>query len=178
MPESILERIQERIDELSAELLEVSHAIHAHPELAFEETFACETLTTAAARHHLEPEAGVFTLETAFEAGFNRETPGPTIALLAEYDALPSIGHACGHNIIATAALGATLGLQAVAAELRGELNTEAEIEPGVLTCTSLSFVFPCPFFRFLQVWSKWNIVKKLCDKEIQIYIISKPPLQ
>lgn len=134
MPESIHERIQQRIDELSAELLEVSHAIHAHPELAFEETFACETLTTAAARHHLEPEAGVFTLETAFEAGFNRETPGPTIALLAEYDALPSIGHACGHNIIATAALGATLGLQAVAAELPGRvrlLGTPAEERGG-----------------------------------------------
>ena len=134
MSESIHSRIQKRIDELSDELIKVSRAIHARPELAFEETFACETLTTAAARHDLEPKAGVFTLPTAFEAGFNQGVSGPTVALLAEYDALPSIGHACGHNIIATAALGATLGLQAVARELPGRvrlLGTPAEERGG-----------------------------------------------
>ena len=134
MSESIHSRILQRIDELHDELIEVSRAIHARPELAFEETFACETLTTAAARHDLEPTAGVFTLPTAFEAGFNQGVSGPTVALLAEYDALPSIGHACGHNIIATAALGATLGLQAVARDLPGRvrlLGTPAEERGG-----------------------------------------------
>ena len=71
----------------------------------------------------LNVETGVYSLETAFETTINSEQDGPTVAVLAEYDALPQIGHACGHNIIATTALGATLALNAVAQSLPGRVK-------------------------------------------------------
>ena len=134
MSEAIYEKISARIDAVADELIEASHEIHANPELAFKEFFACETLTNVLQQHDLSVETGVFTLETAFETELNRGHEGPTAAILAEYDALPGIGHACGHNIIATTALGATLGLQAVAAELPGTIRligTPAEEKGG-----------------------------------------------
>jgi metal-dependent amidase/aminoacylase/carboxypeptidase family protein len=90
-------------------LLEVSHAIHENPELAFAEHFACATLADALRERELPVSTGVYTLPTAFESTINPKVQGPTVAVLAEYDALPEIGHACGHNIIATTALGAGL---------------------------------------------------------------------
>ncbi len=134
MSEATYEKIKEHIDNVADEIIEVSRAIHAKPELAFEEYFACETLTNTLDRHGLEPEAGVFTLETAFESKINADRDGPTVAVLAEYDALPGIGHACGHNIIATTALGATLGLARVADQLPGKIQligTPAEEKGG-----------------------------------------------
>ena len=134
MSDTINTAIIERIDELADELLAVSHAIHANPELAFEEHFACETLTNALDKNGMTPETGVFTLPTAFEAQLNPDHSDTTVAILAEYDALPGIGHACGHNIIATSALGATLGLQAVADQLPGKIRligTPAEEKGG-----------------------------------------------
>lgn len=131
---ALYDSINQRIDDVADELLEASHAIHANPELAFEEHFACATLTKALEKHDLTVETGVFTLDTAFETQLNAEADGPTVAILAEYDALPGIGHACGHNIIATTALGATLGLQAVAGSLPGKirlLGTPAEEKGG-----------------------------------------------
>lgn len=135
MTDALSAMINQRIDEVADELIAASHAIHANPELAFKEYFACETLTHALAEHGLEPATGVYTLETAFEARIaGSGQPGATVAVLAEYDALPGIGHACGHNIIATTALGAALGLQAAAAHLPGEirlLGTPAEERGG-----------------------------------------------
>ncbi len=127
------QRILDRIDALSDDLLSVSHAIHARPELAFRERFACELLCDTVARFGVEARRGVYSLQTAFEADVT-VAAGPTVAVLAEYDALPGIGHACGHNLIATAALGAALGLQAVADTLPGTvrlLGTPAEEKGG-----------------------------------------------
>ncbi len=124
----------DRIDELSEELLAISHSIHANPELAFEEHHACDLLTSTIKKHDLPVTTGVYTLETAFETQFSGSTTGPTVAILAEYDALPGIGHSCGHNLIATAAIGATLGLQAVQDSLAGTvrlLGTPAEEKGG-----------------------------------------------
>tara|TARA_Y100000589_G_scaffold296410_1_gene303524 strand:+ start:1103 stop:2296 length:1194 start_codon:yes stop_codon:yes gene_type:complete len=130
----IHESIKQRIDEVSEELISASHAIHANPELAFKEFFACETLTNALEHHDIKTEKAVYSLETSFEAKLNTDSAGPTVAILAEYDALPGIGHACGHNIIATSALGAALGLHAVAQELQGGvrlIGTPAEEKGG-----------------------------------------------
>ena len=123
-----------RIDELADDLLAVSHSIHADPELAFQEHNACALLASTARRFELPITTGVYELETAFEGSFNVSNTGPTVAILAEYDALPGIGHACGHNLIATAALGAALGLHAVADQLAGTvrlLGTPAEERGG-----------------------------------------------
>lgn len=134
LPEHLASAIIDRIDHLAGTLLTVSHDIHANPELAFEEHHAAGLLADTLEAQDLATERGVFTLETAFEARLPTRGDGPTVAILAEYDALPGIGHACGHNLIATAALGATLGLQAIAAELPGQvrlIGTPAEERGG-----------------------------------------------
>ena len=134
MKNKIHESIERKIDEVSEELISASHAIHANPELAFKEFFACDTLTNALEHHDIKTEKAVYSLETSFEAKLNPDNDGPRVAILAEYDALPGIGHACGHNIIATSALGATLGLNAVAQELEGSIRligTPAEEKGG-----------------------------------------------
>lgn len=120
------------VDALAPTLLEVSHAIHANPELAFEEHFAADLLTRTVEQHRIDVARGAYGLDTAFEAEFG--SGGPTIAILAEYDALPGIGHACGHNIIATSALGAALALNEVGIDAPGRvrlLGTPAEERGG-----------------------------------------------
>ena len=126
--------IDTAVDTVARTLLDVSHAIHERPELAFEEHFACEILANTLRNHALTVETGVYTLETAFETTINPDLDGPTVAVLAEYDALPDIGHACGHNIIATTALGAALAFNSVASQLPGRvklLGTPAEERGG-----------------------------------------------
>ena len=94
--------------------------------------------------HNLSVATGVYSLKTAFETTINPEQAGPTVAVLAEYDALPQIGHACGHNVIATSALGATLALDAVAALLPGRvklLGTPAEARGGGKELMALSLI-------------------------------------
>ncbi len=104
-------RIRAAVDELGAQLLATSHDIHAHPELLFKEFRASKRLADELEQGGLKVQRGVGGLETAFRAELDGGAPGPTLAILAEYDALPGIGHACGHNIIATSALGAGLAL-------------------------------------------------------------------
>ncbi len=110
-------------------LLGISHAIHANPELAFEEHAAAKLLVDALRGAGLQVEAGAYGLETAFAAEFGPEEE-PCVALLAEYDALPGMGHACGHNLIATAGIGAGLALAALGDRVPGRvrvLGTPAE---------------------------------------------------
>lgn len=132
-PDSLKNHVCSRIDALRGALLTVSHSIHAHPELAFNEHHAHKLLTDTMSDAGLNVRRGAYDLQTAFEAGFGAAT-GPQIALLAEYDALPGIGHACGHNLIATAALGAALALHDIAGKLPGKirlLGTPAEENGG-----------------------------------------------
>lgn len=130
---SLLKTVNAFIDRHSPDLLAVSHDIHSHPELAFLEHHACGALTSAIAEFGWPATTGVYGLETAFET-WTVNNPGPQIDIIAEYDALPGIGHACGHNLIATAALGAAAALGAVGAELPGRirfLGTPAEEKGG-----------------------------------------------
>lgn len=92
---------------LRDDLIVLSRAIHGAPELAYQERQAVANITALLRRHGHEVEARLGGLETAFRA---RVGPaGPAVALLAEYDALPEIGHACGHNLIAMSNVGAFL---------------------------------------------------------------------
>jgi amidohydrolase len=119
----------ETVDAMRAELIGVSRAIHAEPELAFEEKKAAALLTDTVAQHDLAVTRGAYGLETAFESEFGPKD-APCVAILAEYDALPEIGHACGHNLIATSALGAALALAKLSDRLPGRvrfLGTPAE---------------------------------------------------
>ena len=104
---------RERVKESTRELLALSHRIHAHPELGFEEERAAGWLATMLADAGFAVDAGICDLPTAFRA---RIGDGPLhLAICAEYDCLPGIGHACGHNIIAASAIGAALALKQVA---------------------------------------------------------------
>ena len=123
----------ESVDRMSPDLLRVSHAIHARPELAFEEEHAAALLVETLRKAALDVKPGAYGLATAFEAEFGRRR-GPRVAILAEYDALPDIGHACGHNLIATSAIGAALALDALGDALPGRirlLGTPAEERGG-----------------------------------------------
>ena len=125
---TLKERLCGRIDALADTLLALSHDIHAHPELCFEERHAHQVLTDALEREGVDVTRSAHGLDTAFDARAGSE--GPEIAVCCEYDALPGIGHACGHNIIATAGLGAGLAAAALAEEAGGRvriLGTPAE---------------------------------------------------
>lgn len=114
-------QIHQNIKTHQSEIQTLAQEIHQHPELRYEEHFASELLTEKLrnAGFHVEKPFGG--LETAFSASKNGTTKGPKIAILAEYDALPEIGHACGHNLIAAGAYGAALGLSTL--DFPGELH-------------------------------------------------------
>ena len=113
-----------RVDELSEQLLDISHDIHAHPETNFEEVHAHQLLTDALSSQFSTLQRSAYGLETAFAAqSSGSSAPGSRrVAIFCEYDALPEIGHACGHNVIAAAGLGAALALQPFMKALPGEL--------------------------------------------------------
>jgi len=116
---SAQEIIVKAIEEASSHLTEISLQIHDHPELRFQERFASALLCGELETRDVPVERGVGGFETAFRARVGR-SPRPAVAILAEYDALPEIGHACGHNLICCGALGAFLGLAALEAQLPG----------------------------------------------------------
>jgi amidohydrolase len=126
--DAVKDRIVAEVDKRADVLVDASHQLHDRPELGYEEHFAHDLLTSILEADGLPVVRGARELETAFEARAGSE--GPTIAVLCEYDALPGIGHACGHNIIGTAGLGAGLAAAALADELGGRvaiLGTPAE---------------------------------------------------
>ena len=108
------------IDEASASLREVNLAIHGKPELNFEEHHAHQVLTDYLDAAGFDVERGAYGMPTAFKAVAG--SGSPTIAVICEYDALPGIGHACGHNLIAVCGVAAGLALKACVAEGEGTI--------------------------------------------------------
>ena len=124
------------IEAAEERLCEVSRAIQAQPEIGYHEFEAAALLIDGLETHGFEVQRGLAGLPTSFRATLRGRDPGPTVALLAEYDALPEVGHGCGHNLIGAGALGAAIGLKAVMAELPGRLlaiGTPAEEFTGRL---------------------------------------------
>ncbi len=122
------DRIVRFLDGERERIFRVARQIHDKPELGYREHFAAGLLADELAAAGVAVERGAHGVETALRAEFGRG--GPTVAILAEYDALPEIGHACGHNLIAAAALGAALALRSLESELPGRvrfLGTPAE---------------------------------------------------
>ncbi|WP_270915082.1 M20 family metallopeptidase [Staphylococcus saprophyticus] len=102
--------------------LEMSHQIHQRPELGNEEIFASRTLTETLTQHGFEVETNIAGHATGFIASYDSGQTGPTIGYLAEYDALPGLGHACGHNIIGTASTFAGIALKQVIDKVCGKV--------------------------------------------------------
>jgi amidohydrolase len=145
------------------EILDLSHRIHAMPEVAFEERQAATLVAETLRRHGYDVEHPAGSLETAIRAtrrggrGPVGAGAGPRIAILAEYDALPGLGHGCGHNTMAASGVGAAIALGALADEIAGEivfLGTPAEergsgkaimIEDGLFHGVDAALLFhPC----------------------------------
>ena len=115
------EKIIEYIDQHKKELIDVSMEIFNNPETNFKEFKASKLLAKKLEEADFKVKLGVADLETAIYAEHPEVSKGLTVAILAEYDALPEIGHACGHNLIAAAALGASLALGSIKKELLGK---------------------------------------------------------
>ncbi|HYB44217.1 MAG TPA: amidohydrolase, partial [Candidatus Methylomirabilis sp.] len=114
---TVKDAIVQAVDRLADELDALSHRIHDHPELGYEEVEACGWLGDFLSSKGFAVETGIAGVATAFR-GTIETGPGPTIAILCEYDALPGLGHACGHNVIATSGVGAGAALAAVKGQL------------------------------------------------------------
>jgi amidohydrolase len=115
-------RLCESVDRMEGRLRTVSREIFEHPEVKNEEVFASQLLAAELEKAGFLVELGVAGLETAIRAEHPAVSDGPTVAILGEYDALPEIGHACGHNLIAAGALGAALAVGEVKDQLPGKL--------------------------------------------------------
>ncbi len=149
----------DKIDEFSDELIGISQRIWQNPETKFKEHGAVKLITGALKDWGCNVEVGIEGLETAFRAVYVGRSHGPTVALLSEYDALSHIGHACGHNLIAGAGLGAFISFQSIKREIPGTvilLGTPAEeggggkvmmIERGLFkNCDAALMVHPASF--------------------------------
>ena len=141
------------------EIIELSHRIHSHPEEAFAEIRAAGWIADALTRHGYIVEHPAGSLATAIRATLQggRGGSGPRIGVLAEYDALPGLGHGCGHNTMAASGVGAAIALASIAGDLPGEivfLGTPAEergsgkqtmIEDGLFDGLDAALLFhPC----------------------------------
>ena len=125
--------IYTKIEELKEDLLQLSHDIHSNPEIRWEEFLAVENISKLLNKFDVKTNI-IKDLPTAFTATIKGNSDGPVIAFLAEYDALPDIGHACGHNLIAITNVGAFLGFLALNGNFPGEvrlIGTPAEEADG-----------------------------------------------
>ncbi|MGH3664888.1 MAG: M20 family metallopeptidase [Egibacteraceae bacterium] len=120
-PADLRNHLVHGVESLAGDLLDLSHDIHGHPELGYAEHHAVETVAALLGRHGHAAEVGAYGVATALRsrAGDGR----PRVAVLAEYDALPGIGHACGHNVICATAVGAYLAVAEVIGDLDGSLE-------------------------------------------------------
>lgn len=107
---------------IAPEIRELSAWIHAHPELSLEETEACRLHTELLRRHGFTVTDRFLGISTAYRAVYDSGKPGPALAFLAEYDALPTLGHACGHNLIGALACAAGIALTGFADQLGGTI--------------------------------------------------------
>ncbi len=125
-------RVAAAVEAARDEIIDLSHRIHADPEPAFEEHHASAWVAEVLRRHGFEVEHPAGSLATAVRAvrRGSRGGDGPRVGILAEYDALPGLGHGCGHNTMAASGVGAAIALASIADELPGEivfLGTPAE---------------------------------------------------
>ncbi|MHA3684133.1 M20 family metallopeptidase [Leucobacter sp. HY1910] len=116
MSSELKARVRERCSAVDAELVALSNQLHADPELGWQEHRSSVAVAAVLAAHGFEIEQPYLGLETAFRARFGAGEF--TVGFMAEYDALPGLGHACGHNLISAMSVGGALALAAVASDL------------------------------------------------------------
>lgn len=117
----VKEKLGREIDTLKKDIVKISCMIHGNPEIAFQESKASQWLSDYLKQNGFQVTRGIAGLSTAFQAIY-KNGEGPTLAFLSEYDALPQIGHGCGHNLIGTASVAAAAGLAKVTDLFNGTL--------------------------------------------------------
>jgi amidohydrolase len=116
--------LDEAVQTVAPEALELSHRVHATPEIAFQERQAAAWSAELLGRHGFEVTTPVGGLETAFAARWRGDRPGPVVAFAGEYDALPEVGHGCGHNLMCSSSAGAALAAaRVVGRDFAGEIR-------------------------------------------------------
>ncbi|WP_350342700.1 M20 family metallopeptidase [Proteinivorax tanatarense] len=128
------QKIKEEITNLQERFFEINKFIYENPELGDEEFKAVEKLTSLLADHGFVIEKGIASRQTAFKATYDSKKTGPSVAFLCEYDALPGVGHGCGHNMIGAMGVAAGIGLSKVIESLGGKVvvfGTPAEETNG-----------------------------------------------
>lgn len=126
----MIDKIFNEIDDIKDEIFQLSRNIHQNPELCYEEHLSSAFIKDVLKKHGFSIEDNSGGMETAFKARFKGCCDGPVVAFLAEYDALPGIGHGCGHNLIASVSTGAAIGLSKLMGQIGGEvvlMGTPAE---------------------------------------------------
>lgn len=128
------EMIRNIVNELSPELIELSEYIYHHPELGHEEVLSSRAHVELLRKHGFEVEYPYLNIDTAFKAVYDSGKEGPAIAFLSEYDALPGIGHGCGHNLLGATESGAGITLSKLVEQTGGKVivfGTPAEETNG-----------------------------------------------
>ncbi|HLR21017.1 MAG TPA: M20 family metallopeptidase, partial [Tissierellaceae bacterium] len=128
------EKIQDLIKDVESELIDLSEYIYDNPELGYEEYKSSKAHIDLLKNHRFTVEEKYLGIDTAFRAVYESEKEGPTIAYLAEYDALPVIGHGCGHNLLGTVSTGAGIVLSKLIDNIGGKVvvfGTPAEETSG-----------------------------------------------
>ncbi len=128
--DSLKKIVRETVDEKRPVLEDVARYLYENPELGSEEFKAFEKITKVLEDHGFNVEKGIYGMPTAFVASYKGKSDGPRVAVLAEYDALPGVGHGCGHDLIAASAVGAGISASRAIGELAGEvlvIGTPAE---------------------------------------------------
>lgn len=116
--------LTDAVDSVLPDALDLSHRVHAHPEIAFEERQASTWTAELLDRNGFEVTAPIGGLETAFVARWRGERPGPVVAFAGEYDALPEVGHGCGHNLMCSSSAGAAVAAaQMLGRDFGGEIR-------------------------------------------------------
>jgi amidohydrolase len=116
------EAVKKTVDEKKPLLVDIARYLYENPELGSEEHKAFAKLTGVLEDHGFKVERGVYGMPTAFVASYKGKKKGPRVAVLAEYDALPGVGHGCGHDLIAASGVGAGIAASRVMKELNGEV--------------------------------------------------------
>lgn len=141
----IKERLSEIFEKYREEFVALNEYLYENPELGLREFKACEAHTQMLVKHGFEVEKGFANLETAFLARYQKGEGGPSIAILAEYDALPGIGHGCGHNLFGVTSIATGILVKECMEDFVGELlviGTPAEETDGAKVAMAKQGVF------------------------------------
>lgn len=121
--EGYKERIRRRVDEILPELSKLSDDLWHNPEYNFEEYFACKSMSDLLRKYGFKVQTGIGGIETSVKAVYDTGKPGPNIGMFGEFDAVPGMGHSCGHNIMCAISVGAGEALRSVIDELGGRVT-------------------------------------------------------